>query len=286
MVVAPLPNLLVVGAMKSGTTSLHHYLSLHPQIFMSEDKEPTFFTAEKNWNRGVRWYSSLFETDKPIRGESSSDYTKFPAIGGVPERIHSVVPDTRLVYLVREPVERIVSHYIDAYSFGRVHKPIDHELTSYEGQHFVNCSRYYMQLEQYLEYFEADRILVITSEQLRAQRAETMRAVFEFLGVDPWFTSPGFEDVLYTAEEKRRNARLGYVLLGVADGVRRSSLRPYLSPRLMAPIRALNGRTARPIPRPELGASLRGELVDYLRPDVERLRAFAGTPLAEWQAFA
>jgi hypothetical protein len=286
LVIAMLPNLLVVGAMKSGTTSLHHYLSLHPQIFMSEDKEPTFFTVERNWHRGVPWYSSLFETDKPIRGESSTDYTKFPAIGSVPERIHSVVPDTRLVYLVREPVERIVSHYIDAYSFGRVHKSIDDELTNFQDHYFVNCSRYYMQLEQYLEYFEADRILVITSEELRAVRDATMRAVFDFLGVDPSFSSPAFEDVLYTAEEQRRNARLGYFFLSIADKVRRSSLRPYLSPKLMAPISAFNRRTARPIPRPELAASLHRDLVDYLRPDVERLRAFTGNPLAEWESFA
>jgi hypothetical protein len=280
-----LPNLLVVGAMKSGTTSLHHYLSLHPQIFMSEDKEPTFFTVEKNWHRGVSWYSSLFETDRPVRGESSPDYTKFPAIAGVPKRIHSVVPDARLVYLVREPVERIVSHYIDAYSFGRVHKPIDRELANFQDHHFVNCSRYHMQLEQYLEYFEADRILVITSEELRHQRDATMRAVFQFLEVDPSFSSPGFGEVLYTAEEKRRNSRLGYVLLSIGDKVKRSSLRPYLSPKLMAPIRRLNARTARPIPCPELGESLHRELVDYLRPDVERLRVLTNNPFSGWRAF-
>jgi hypothetical protein len=280
-----LPNLLVVGAMKSGTTSLHHYLSLHPEIFMSEDKEPTFFTVEKNWHRGVSWYSSLFPTDKPVRGESSPDYTKYPAIDGVPARIHSVVPDARLIYLLRDPVERIVSHYIDAYSFGRVHKPINRELANFEDHHFVNCSRYCMQLEQYLEYFEADRILVITSEELRADRDATMRAVFEFLGVDPSFSSPAFAEVLYTAEEKRRNARLGYVFLTIADKVRRSSLRRYLSPKLMAPIRLLNARTARPIPRPELDPSLRRELVDYLRPDVERLRVFTDNPFPHWHAF-
>ncbi|MGH7541220.1 MAG: sulfotransferase domain-containing protein [Gemmatimonadota bacterium] len=280
-----LPNLLVVGAMKSGTTSLHHYLSLHPEIFMSEDKEPTFFTVEKNWHRGVSWYSSLFPSDEPVRGESSPDYTKFPAIDGVPERIHSVVPDTRIVYLVREPVERVVSHYIDAFSFGRVHKPIDRELANFEDHHFVNCSRYHMQLEQYLEHFERDRILVITSEALRAARQATMRAVFEFLGVDPSFSSPAFEEVHYTAEEKRRNARLGYVFVRFAERVRRSSLRPYLSPKLMAPIRSLNARTARPIPRPELDASLRRELVDYLRPDVERLRALTNDPFSDWHAF-
>lgn len=281
-----LPNLLVVGAMKSGTTSLHHYLSLHPQIFMSEDKEPTFFTVEKNWHRGVSWYASLFPSDKPVRGESSPDYTKYPAIDGVPERIQSLLPDARIVYLVREPVERIVSHYIDAYSFGRVHKPIGRELANFEDHHFVNCSRYHMQLEQYLEYFETDRILVLTSEELRASRDATMRAVFEFLGVDPSFSSSAFEEVHYTAEEKRRNARLGYVFLSIAERVRRSPLRPYLSPKLMAPIRTLNARTARPIPRPELDASLHRELVDYLRPEVKRLRALTKRSFSEWPAFA
>jgi len=281
-----LPNLLVVGAMKSGTTSLHHYLSLHPEIFMSEDKEPTFFTVEKNWNRGVSWYSSLFPADMPVRGESSPDYTKYPAISGVPARIHSVVPDTRLIYLVRDPIERIVSHYIDAYSFGRVHKPIDRELVNFEDHHFVNCSRYYMQLEQYFEYFDSDRMLVITSEELLEEREATLRRIFEFLGVAASFTAPEFAEVHYTAQEKRRSTRLGYVLVSTGERVRRSSLRPYLSPRLMAPIRALNARTGRPIRRPPLDPSLRRELVDFLRPDVERLRTFTNSPFSDWHAFA
>lgn len=277
-----LPNLIVIGAMKAGTTSLHYYLSLHPEIYMSEDKEPSFFTIEKNWHRGVSWYSSLFPTDRAVRGEASPDYTKFPAIGGAPKRIHAVVPDTRLIYLVREPIERIVSHYVDAYSFGRVHKPIDRELEDFSNHHFVNCSRYHMQLEQYLEYFDPSQILVITSEELREERQRTMRAVFEFLRVDPLFASPEFAQMLYMAEDKRRKTRLGYAFLAVVETVRRSRLRPYLSPKLMAPVSTLNARMSRPIPRPKLEAKLRDELADYLRPDVERLRALTGKPLADW----
>jgi hypothetical protein len=279
------PNLIVIGAMKAGTTSLHHYLSLHPEIYMSEDKEPTFFTVEKNWHRGVSWYESLFPVDRPIRGEASPDYTKFPLITGVPERIHSVVPEARLVYLVRDPVDRIVSHYIDAYSFGRVHKPINEELADFENHHFVNCSRYHMQLERYLEFFAVDQIHVVSTDELRDDPEGTMRAVFTFLGVDPAFSSPEFERVLYTAEEKRRKTRLGYALVGLAEAVRRSRLRPYLSPRLMVPVHALNAMTGRPIQRPELDASLLHELVDYLRPDVDNLRALTHKPLAEWSAY-
>jgi hypothetical protein len=277
-----LPNLIVIGAMKAGTTSLHYYLSLHPEIHMSADKEPSFFVVEKNWDRGVAWYSSLFPEGSPVRGEASPDYTKFPAFTGVPERILSLVPSVRIVYLVREPIARIVSHYVDAYSFGRVHKPIDRELAAFEGNHFVNCSRYALQLEQYLEHFEADQILVVTTDELRDDRAGTMRTVFEFVGVDPTFSSPQFEKILYAGAEKRRMSRLSYGLLGLANGVRRSRLRPYLSPRLMAPIRGLNARTARPIDPPQLDPALRSELAHYLRPEVEWLRVFTGKPLVGW----
>jgi Sulfotransferase domain len=276
-----LPNLIVIGAMKAGTTSLHYYLSIHPQIRMSDEKEPSFFTVEKNWHRGVAWYSSLFPGDEPVRGEASPDYTKYPVIGGVPRRIHDVIPDVRLIYLVREPIERILSHYVDAFSFGRVNRTINEELANFEKHHFVNCSRYYMQLEQYLEYFDRTKILVVASEDLRDERQRTMRCIFESLGVDP-FSSPDFEQMLYTAEDRRRKTKLGYALVSLADATRGSRVRPFLSPKLMVPVNALNARFSRPIALPELDPSLRREIAECLRPDVDRLRAFTRRPLSNW----
>jgi hypothetical protein len=101
-----LPNLIVIGAMKAGTTSLHAYLSLHPEIFMSANKEPRFFTEEWNWHKGLEWYEAQFPERVTIRGESTPDYTKLPEIRNVPERIHSLIPDVRLIYLVRDPIDR------------------------------------------------------------------------------------------------------------------------------------------------------------------------------------
>src|ERR671915_544163 len=97
-----LPNLIVIGAMKSGTTSLHNYLSLHPEIFMTEVKEPSFFTLEGNWWRGREWYEAQFPVAAKIRGESSPDYTKHPRHAGAPERMHAMIPDAKLVYLLRD----------------------------------------------------------------------------------------------------------------------------------------------------------------------------------------
>jgi hypothetical protein len=276
------PNLIVIGAMKSGTTSLHQYLSVHPEIFMSVEKEPRFFSDEANWNRGLDWYERHFPEPAPIRGESTPDYTKFPAIRGAPERIHSVIQDVRFIYLVRDPIERIISHYVDSYSFGRVHGTLDAELAHFENCHLVNCSRYYMQLEQYLEYFDPDRILILISEELRNDRRRTLQTAFRFLGVDESFTTTDWETTHYAGEELRRKTRVGYGVLRLAEAVRGSAVRRYLPRQLMTPVHAFNALTARRIERPTMDQSLRAELAAYLRVDVDNLERFAGRRFEEW----
>jgi len=267
--------------MKSGTTSLHHYLSLHPEIFMSVEKEPRFFTDETKWNRGLAWYEAHFPEAAPIRGESTPDYTKFPAIRGAPQRIHSVIPDVRLIYLMRDPIERIISHYVDSYSFGRVNGTLDEELAHFDC-HLVNCSRYYMQIEQYMEYFEPEQILVLVSEELRDDRRSTLQAAFRFLGVDEDFASSEWETTHYAGESLRRKTRLGYGLLRLAETVRESPLRRYLPRQLMTPIQMFNALSARKIERPTMDPSLRAELAGYLREDVEKLERLVGRRFEEW----
>jgi len=107
-----LPNLIIIGAMKCATTSLHYYLNLHPQISMSEEKELDFFIHKNNWHKGIEWYKTNFTGNASVYGESSPNYTKYPFFNGVPERMHAVVPDAKLIYVVRDPIERIISHYI------------------------------------------------------------------------------------------------------------------------------------------------------------------------------
>jgi Sulfotransferase domain len=279
---ALLPNLIVIGAMKSGTTSLHQYLSVHPEIFMSAEKEPRFFSDEAKWKRGLAWYEQHFPEPAPVRGESTPDYTKFPAIRDAPQRIHSVIPEVRLIYVVRDPIERIISHYVDSYSFGRLHGTLDAELAHFEDCHLVNCSRYYMQLEQYLEYFEPDRILILVSEELRDDRPSTLRTAFRFLGVDEGFVTTEWDATHYASETLRRKTYVGYGLLRLADVIRESPLRRYLPRQLMAPVHAFNAMTARRIKRPTMDPRLRAELAAYLRADVEKLEHLAGRRFDDW----
>src|SRR5262245_46073038 len=109
-----LPTFLVIGAMKGGTTALHTYLGSHPDVFMSDLKEPHFFSSGLGWDKGEEWYCSLFTEagSATAVGESSTSYSKFPDVRHVPERAISLIPDLRVVYLVRDPIERIRSQYL------------------------------------------------------------------------------------------------------------------------------------------------------------------------------
>ena len=277
-----LPDFVVIGAMKAGTTSLHYYLSLHPEIEMSREKEPTFFTDEGAWDKGLDWYAGQFAGDGRLLGEASPDYTKSPRHSGVAERLHALLPDAKLIYLVRDPIERLISHYVDAYSFGRVHAPLEKALDSGFGDHLVACSSYHYQLSQYLPYFPPERILVVSNEELAADPVATLGRLFEFLEVDTDFHDDGFENVLYRSADFRRAPRVGYAALRAARRVRQSPLGTKLPTQLANPLRAFCARASRPIPRPELGPTHRRTLEERLRPDATKLRELTGQEFAAW----
>jgi hypothetical protein len=183
---AELPNLIIIGGLKCGTTSIHHYLGLHPEIHMSKPKELNFFVEELNWDLGLDWYRGRFDGQFPVRGESSPHYTNLPRFTGVAERIREHVPDARLIYMVRDPISRILSHWTHAVGAGYETRPME-DVLSRDDQTYVTRSLYWMQLQPYLKQFDRDQIAVIAQEELQGDRDATMRRAFEFAGVDPDF---------------------------------------------------------------------------------------------------
>ena len=202
-----LPNLIVIGAQKCGTSGLHYYLSLHPEISVSQPKELNFFIAERNWPRGVDWYRSHFDPNAKVRSEASPNYTAYPQHLEVPERMHSVVPDAKLLYMVRDPIDRIAAHWVHNYAKrrekGDLRTTLMHPNTSYLAR-----SHYYAQLQRFLRLYARDRVLVIEQEELRRKRNETLSRIFEFAGVDPGFSHPGFETQRHRTSRKRRGTPL------------------------------------------------------------------------------
>jgi len=272
-----LPNLIVIGAQKCGTSVLHYYLSLHPEVSMSKPKELNFFIEERNWPRGLDWYKAQFDAEATVRGEASPNYTAYPQHEGVPERMHSVVPEAKLIFMVRDPLERIAAHWVHNYAKrrekGTLAETLAHPNTSY-----LNRSKYAMQLERFLALYPKQQVMVFQQSELRLQRMETLRKVFEFVGVDPDFTHPRFEQERHQTSGKTRATRLA-VRLEKLGRSRRGRLIPsnfwlVLDDRL--PLR-------RAIKRPDVRASLPPAALAELRADGERLRELTGRDFANWK---
>jgi hypothetical protein len=182
-----LPTFVVIGAMKAGTVSLSRYLDEHPDVFLGRGGrfgEPNFFVAEQNWSRGRGWYESLFDGagSAAALGECSPGYTMAPQFGGVPGRMAQVVPNARLVYVVRDPIARMRSMYMHQVSAGRERRRPEAALLD---DRYLGPSLYGFQLAAFLDHFERGQVLVIASEVLRDRPREALTAVFGHLGVDP-----------------------------------------------------------------------------------------------------
>lgn len=273
-----LPNVIIIGAMKAGTTSLHHYLSLHPEIQMSREKELNFFITERNWEKGVEWYASHFVNNATVRGESSPNYTAHPRFLDVPARMHAVVPDAKLIYVLRDPIERMVSHYVHAYAERTEERPPEKALADLDSV-YVARSKYHMQMEQYLRWYPTSRILLVTAEELYGHRGETLRTVFRFLGVNDAFHSQGFLEIRHRSNVKRRKSATGAVIARAGGAA--------LLARLPAEFRwhagnALYRPFSRRVERPILSPSLRARLGDVLAGDIGRLRESTGCSFAGW----
>ena len=180
-----IPNLFIIGSMKSGTTSLHEYLNEHPDIFMSEVKEPGYFADCMNYYpKELAWYESLFEDvkDEKIIGESSTNYTKLPICTDVVQKIWEYNPDARFIYLMRDPIKRTMSHYWHGVKYGDERTDI---LTVIKKkQEFIDFSDYAYQLEPYIERFGLDRIYTLTFESFIKDPADELKSIFDWLGVD------------------------------------------------------------------------------------------------------
>jgi hypothetical protein len=261
-----LPNLLVIGAMKAGTTALHDYLGGHPEIFMSRRKELKFFSHDLNWRQGVGWYRSHFEeASGHVRvGESSPYYTRATQFPGVPERIASVLPDVRLIYLVRHPIERIRSAYLHRVSKGKESRSFEEAVDRDEP--YLNDSRYAWQLDHYLKHFDRAQMLIVESERLRDERADTLARILRFLEVDPDPELCGSLPDIHVTSEKREFHPFVSGLARVGQPVK-----SYLPNRWK---KRLAQAGARPlaIKRAAISPDLDRHLRSRLRADVCRLR--------------
>jgi len=169
--------------MKCGTSTLHEQIALQPGTHMSEPKEPNFFSDDSEYQRGWEWYEQLFADaqDGELRGESSTHYTKLPTYPKTIERISQHLgPPLKLIYVMRHPIDRLVSHYVHDWTEKKVTAPIDAAIDSHDD--LINYSKYAMQLEPFVSQFGSENVLPVFFERMIVRKQDELERVCQFLG--------------------------------------------------------------------------------------------------------
>ncbi len=196
-----LPNFFILGAAKSGTTTLYALLREHPDIFLPEQKEPQFFSNEGRFEGGIESYAKQFaQATQPARGEATPHYLAYEKVA---HRIKEFIPEAghRFIVILRDPVERAESLYWNMVYEGVEDLPFDQALQAEERRAenpevlrrgslrhmYFSSGLYGRQLSAYFELFSRDRFLILRLDELRADADGVVRKICAFLNVDPDF---------------------------------------------------------------------------------------------------
>ena len=298
----PLPNFFIIGAAKAGTSSLYMYLKQHPQIFMSPIKEPHFFSydSESKHTRGpgdpihkaiteLNDYQALFSgvTSETMIGEASTSYLYRPE---APGRIHAMVPQARLIAVLRNPVERAFSAYMHvvrdqretAGSFAAA-LALEDERRAMGWEpiwHFTRVGRYHEQLSRYFALFDPGQIKIVLYEDLIQNQTGFLRDIFTFLQVDPDFNPVSVARFNVSGEQKSTAIyRLTRWLFLQPNPIR------WLSRRVVPEI--WRGNVAswirqRNLRRSAMPAEVRAGLVELFRDEVLQLQDLIHRDLSSW----
>lgn len=177
-------NFMIIGAQKCGTTTLFKILNDHPSINGCGQKEPQFFSASKDWRNNLPQYHSLFiEKEDTLYFEASTTYTFYPLRNlRIWDDIFDYNPDMKFIYIVRNPIDRIVSSYMHTYERGFTDLGIEEALI--KERVYIELTRYYTQISPYIRKFGRDNILIIDFEDLIHKKEIVIEQVSEFLSVD------------------------------------------------------------------------------------------------------
>lgn len=292
-----LPNFLIVGAAKAGTSSLYSYLKDHPQIYMSPEKEPRYFAPElySIYNNGVRQggrrkalsfdrYCQLFQevSDEIAIGEASTEYLY---IRQAPARIKECIPDVKLIAILRNPVERAFSAFCyqlrDGYETLTFEEALQAETKRIEdgfrpGWHYKQVGFYYPQVKRYLEHFSPEQIKIYLYDELEDNSDAVARDAYDFLGVATDYT-PDLTRQNISGVPKSRLLQDMFT----KDNPLKSAFKPLLPAKLRKSIyQSISKRNlgAKPI----LSSEIRQELTELYREDIDRLQDLIQKDLSHW----
>ena len=198
-------DFFIIGAPKAGTTSLYHYLNEHPQVEMSSQKEPDYFSDKAIHEQGMYYgknrvdtldkYESLFvQKESVVYGEGSVSYLFYD---NVAEDIKKYNPNAKIIVMLRNPIERAFSHYLMDYRLGLISdsfeniiaKKSKHKNAHLFYQQYIEVSKYGKQIQRYLDFFEKENILFIDYEDFKKNVSKTVDQVYNFLNISTEFAA-------------------------------------------------------------------------------------------------
>lgn len=186
--VCGIPRVYIVGAAKAGTSYMAWSLGQHPRIQLGRKKESNYFSFEQSYSQGLDWYTGLYAgaQEGDVLVDASTSYSRYPEYPNVAKRIHDHAPDAKLIYLMRDPVNRAYSHFVHRWS-KELH--FNEPFTVPFEEHIetdtmcLNSSDYRLQLEQFLAYYPSESILCLFTQDLKKSREALFQKICDFLGV-------------------------------------------------------------------------------------------------------
>lgn len=276
------PDFIVIGAMKCGTSTVCAYLEDHPDIFMVPGCEPNFFSHDENFARGAEWYERFFagQDGARLRGEGSNAYASGQMFPHSATRMAAYKPDLKLIYVVRHPVDRIVSAWIqNRVNMGDKIPPTLDRAVRDMPERYLGQSLYWQNLSRYRALFPDSRIHVAFMEDLKSDRDAFFAGICGFLGMAP---APRIRrDHVNPSTGKTMPSRRYSAVNGLPMVKRLKSLLP---PRLRHGVRdrfltqRITGGN-----QPEFGPATRDWLRAQLAPDSAAFLDHCGRPGDYWR---
>lgn len=271
-------DFMIIGAQKCGTTSLAEQLARHPQICFCRTKEPGYFNATVDWQAHLTDYHRLFSPVNGQRcGEASTMYTFLPEYRGTPERLHAYNPRLKLIYIMRQPVERVISNF--AHELVRRTVKGAPEAVVFSDPGYINRSRYGVQLRPYLALFARENVLPLIFEEYTANQVAALQQVADFLDI----SAEGFAGVdAVHAHKSVGQDQLKYRL--VRDFVTTDAFRfarTALPESIRKPIRRLLSNSMDE--KPHFGSELKQEIWRFVEDDVGFVENLLGRRLDKWR---
>lgn len=275
---------LIIGAMKSGTTTLFEYLSRHPEVAPSSPKEPNFFSVDTTTPPDLDAYRAHWRWEPgrhAVALEASTSYTMLPATRGVPARMAAMANralegiEFKFIYVMRDPIDRIASHL----SHIATRRGGEGRIDEGDVGHAVEVSKYATQLDPYLDIWPREAIFPLVYEHMIEEPSRILARVHEFLGLSP---EPVEGPSVHNTRIDLAADQLLVDLLDRAPWLR--VLRKGIPGPALGPIRRLIGR--RGAKDMELTETQVERVIETIRPEVERLRSEWGVDTTPWRSFS